>query len=94
MGVKVFVTPLLAKDIGLSQKLSINASTVRDLVQIMDKRAAGFKDSICDEAGRVRPYVNIFVNGVNIRSREDVLSTPLSDGDSVYILPSVAGGLT
>jgi molybdopterin synthase sulfur carrier subunit len=59
----------------------------------MDKKASGFKDRVCDETGRIRPYVNFFVNGVNIRSKEDVLSTPLSDGDSVYIVPSVAGGL-
>ncbi len=93
MGVKLFVPSLLAKDMGLSQKLSINASTVGDLLQILDKKASGFKDSICDETGRIRPYVNFFLNGVNIRSKEDVLSTPLSDGDSVYILSSVAGGL-
>ncbi len=92
MAVKLFVTALLAKDMGMSQKLNVNASTVGDLLQIIDKKASGFKDSICDETGRIRPYVNVFVNGVNIRSKEDILSTPLSDGDLVYILPSVAGG--
>jgi molybdopterin synthase sulfur carrier subunit len=94
MVVKLFVTALLAEDVGSSQKLNVNASSIGDLLQIMDKKASGFKDRICDETGRIRPYVNVFVNGVNIRSKEDVLSTPLSDGDSVYILPSVAGGLT
>jgi molybdopterin synthase sulfur carrier subunit len=92
MGVKVFITSLLAKDMGLSHKLSVDASTVKDLLQIMDRKAAGFKDSVCDETGRIRLYVNFFVNGVNIRSKEDVFSTRLRDGDSVYILPSVAGG--
>ncbi len=94
MVVKLFVTALLAEDVGSSQKLNVNASSVGDMLQIMDKKASGFKDRICDETGRIRPYVNVFVNGVNIRSKEDVLSTPLSDGDSVYILPSVAGGLS
>jgi molybdopterin synthase sulfur carrier subunit len=93
MGVKLVITPHLAKDVGAGQKLNVNASSVGDLLQIMDKKASGFKDRICDENGRIRPYVNVFVNGVNIRSKEGVLSTPLSDGDSVYILPSVAGGL-
>ena len=93
MGVKVFVPSLLAQDMGLSRKLSVDVSTVRDLLQTMDKKASGFKDSICDETGRIRPYVNIFLNGVNIRSKEDVFGTPLRDGDIVYILPSVAGGL-
>jgi molybdopterin synthase sulfur carrier subunit len=94
MVIKLFVTAPLAEDVGSSQKLSVNASSVGDLLQIMDKKASGFKDRICDEAGRIRPYVNVFVNGVNIRSKEGALNTPLSDGDSVYILPSVAGGLT
>jgi molybdopterin synthase sulfur carrier subunit len=93
MAVKLFITALLAEDVGSSQKLNVKASSVGDLLQIMDKKASGFKDRICDETGRIRPYVNFFVNGVNIRSKEDVLSTPLSDGDSVYIVPSVAGGL-
>lgn len=93
MAVKLFITPLLAQNVGSSQKLNVNASSVGDLLQIMDKKASGFKDRICDETGRIRPYVNFFVNGVNIRSKEDVLSTPLNDGDSVYILPSVAGGV-
>jgi len=94
MVVKLFVTALLAENVGSSQKLNVNASTVGDLLQIVDKKATGFKDRICDETGRIRPYVNVFVNGVNVRSKEGVLSMPLSDGDSVYILPSVAGGLT
>jgi MoaD family protein len=93
MTVKLFITALLAEDVGSSQKLNVKASNVGDLLQIMDKKASGFKDRVCDETGRIRPYVNFFVNGVNIRSKEDVLSTPLSDGDSVYIVPSVAGGL-
>jgi len=94
MTVKLFITALLAEDVRSSQKLNVKASSVGDLLQIMDKKASGFKDRVCDETGRIRPYVNFFVNGVNIRSKEDVLSTPLSDGDSVYIVPSVAGGLT
>jgi len=94
MVVKLFVTGLLAENVGSSQKLNVNASSVGDLLQIVDKKASGFKDRICDETGWIQPYVNVFVNGVNIRSKEGVLSTPLSDGDSVHILPSVAGGLT
>lgn len=94
MVVKLVVTALLAENVGSSQKLNVNALSVGELLQIVDKRTSGFKDRICDETGRIRPYVNVFVNGVNIRSKEGVLNTPLSDGDSVYILPSVAGGLT
>lgn len=94
MVVKLFVTALLADDVGSSRRLNVNASSVGDLLRIMDKKASGFKDRICDETGQIRPYVNVFVNGVNIRSKEGVLNTPLSDGDLVYILPSVAGGLT
>ncbi len=94
MAVRLFVTARLAEDVGSNQKLNVNASSVGDLLQIMDKKASGFKDRICDETGRIRPYVNVFVNGVNIRSKEGILNTPLSDGDAVYILPSVAGGRT
>lgn len=51
MVVKLFVTALLAENVGSSQKLNVNASTVGDLLQIVDKKATGFKDRICDETG-------------------------------------------
>jgi len=92
LGVKVFVASVFAREFKLSPRLTLEVKTVKDLLSNIEKMASGFRDSIYDETGRIRPYVNLFVNGTNIRSREDALDTLLKDGDLVHIFPSVAGG--
>ena len=52
----------------------------------------GIEDRILDDQGETRPFVNIFVNGENIRDGAKE-NTKLNEGDIVHILPSVAGGL-
>jgi len=51
----------------------------------------GLRDRVVNEKGEVRLHVNIFVNNENIRFQQS-LSTPLSEGDEITILPSVSGG--
>jgi sulfur-carrier protein len=51
----------------------------------------GLRDRVVNERGEVRPHVNIFVNNENIKDRQS-LSTPLSAGEEITILPSVSGG--
>jgi len=51
----------------------------------------GLRDRVVNEKGEVRLHVNIFINNENIRHQKG-LSTPLSDGDEITILPSVSGG--
>ncbi len=64
---------------------------VSGLVAKLEELFPGIKDSIFDDQDRTRQFVNIFVNGSNIRELafED---TKLKEGDIVYVLPSVAGG--
>ncbi len=68
-----------------------SVKTVLGLVTNLDKAFPGVKDRILDDQERTRPFVNIFVNGENIREGESE-RTILKDGDRVHILPSVAGG--
>ena len=49
------------------------------------------KERICDESGQVRRFVNIFVNGEDIRFLKH-LETPLKAGDELSIVPAIAGG--
>lgn len=51
----------------------------------------GLKDRLCDESGELRRFVNIFVNGDDVRFLSG-LATPLKAGDEVSIVPAVAGG--
>jgi sulfur-carrier protein len=62
------------------------------LVARLDQMFPGIKDRIFNDQDKTREFVNIFVNGINIRDGEEE-STPLRAGNTVHILPSVAGGL-
>ena len=66
--------------------------TVVDLVYSLNEMFPGIRDRILDDHDRPREYVNIFVNGQNVRDG-DAERTRLKDGDEIYILPSIAGGL-
>jgi molybdopterin synthase sulfur carrier subunit len=65
--------------------------TVAGLLNDLERRHPGLKDRVCDEGGQVRRFVNIFVNGEDIRFLNH-LDTPLKAGDEVSIVPAIAGG--
>lgn len=94
LSVRVHVTSMLVRHLNAQSEMEVDAKNLSDLLVKIDGRYRGFKDSVCDEAGRVRRYVNVFVNGLNVRGDPEGLSTPLGDGDEVHILASVAGGAT
>ena len=75
-------------------KVDIEIPHAGDVLDLLMRLFAMFplvRDRIVDEHDRTRPYVNIFVNGENIRDLQSE-QTKVTDGDEVYILPSVAGG--
>jgi molybdopterin synthase sulfur carrier subunit len=57
----------------------------------LEKLYPGLRDKICDEQGAFRRYVNIFVNEENV-PHNNAHKASLKSGDTVYILPSIAGG--
>ncbi len=66
-------------------------ATVRELIAALDDRFPGIRFNLCLETGDLRPFVNIFVNGENIRYLRG-LDTPVPSSATLTILPSVAGG--
>ena len=80
------------------RNLTGNLSTVQsggvdllDCIKQLEKEYPGIKDRIMDETGQLRRFVNVYVNGDDVRFM-DGLSTALKDGDEVSIVPAVAGG--
>lgn len=69
----------------------MEANDVESLLVGLDEAFPGIRDRIVDETGRLRPYVNVFVND-DLR-RDVPRDIALRGGDVVHILPSVAGGL-
>ena len=52
----------------------------------------GLKEQIFDDAGEIRRFINVFVNGEDVRHAEG-LDTQVNDGDEVSVVPAIAGGL-
>ncbi|MGP8069039.1 MAG: ubiquitin-like small modifier protein 1 [Candidatus Bathyarchaeia archaeon] len=71
--------------------LQVDASTIQEVFQKLDALFPGLKAFILDEGSGLRRYVNVFVNGKDIRSG-DGITTKLKEGDQVRIVPAVAGG--
>ena len=73
------------------QDLEVEAATVADVVQGLEQIAPGFAFYVCDERGRLRTHVNIFVGGDRIRDR--IQLTDRVDGTSqVSIIQALSGG--
>ena len=66
-------------------------STVTELLADLEKRYPGIKERICDEEGKLRRFVNVFVNEEDIRFLQGD-QTAIKDGDDVSIIPAIAGG--
>lgn len=72
-------------------EVTVEAATVGAALEALENRHSGIKARICDEAGNVRRFVNVYVNDEDIRFMQN-LQTPLKNGDQVSIVPAIAGG--
>ncbi len=71
--------------------VSTDGNSVGECIDALEEAFPGMKERLCDEAGEVRRFVNIYVNGEDVRFLQGV-ATPLKNGDEVSIVPAVAGG--
>lgn len=72
-------------------ELEIEATNVKDVINELIKLNPEFKERLLDDSGNLRRFINIYVNGEDIRFTGG-LETLLKDGDDVSIIPAVAGG--
>lgn len=73
------------------EPLRVDAATVVEVVQAVEQRAPGFAFYVCDEAGRLRTHVNVFVDGQRVSDRTR-LSDPVGADSEVFILQALSGG--
>lgn len=72
------------------EEVSVDGATVRDALGDLDAKFPGFKDRLLDAKG-VKRFMNVYVGDEDIRFL-DGLDTALKDGDSLTIVPAIAGG--
>ncbi|MDR3529284.1 MAG: MoaD/ThiS family protein [Rhodopila sp.] len=72
---------------GCEREPAICATSVREMVDALDRRWPGIRDRLCDSTPRVRLHINIFVEG-----ERAALETPLPPGAEVVIMTAISGG--
>lgn len=90
MAVEVRVPTILRTYTGGEKTVTGSGATLSDLVGDLDQQYPGLRDRLVDEKG-LRRFVNVYLNDEDVRFLGG-LETPVADGDSVTILPAVAGG--
>lgn len=89
------VTVLLPSELhsraGGQQSVRVEGATLRAVIEALECDYPGLRFNLCYETGALRPFVNVFVNGANVRYAQG-LDTPIPIGATIHILPSVAGG--
>jgi sulfur-carrier protein len=91
MPVQVRIPTPLRKFTGGAESVPASGATVAAIVQDVESRHPGLKERICDDAGKIRRFVNVYVNGEDIRFLGS-LDTPVKEGDEISIVPAIAGG--
>jgi molybdopterin synthase sulfur carrier subunit len=67
------------------------AATLQELVEHLETSYPGMRERLCEADGQLRRFVNVFVNGEDVRFLQG-LESSLAEGDEVSIVPAVAGG--
>ena len=83
-------TPLRPLTAGQSE-VKVDGATVGEVLRNLDGQFKGFGDRVLENGTSVRRFINVFVNEDNIRDKKE-LDTELKAGDTISILPSIAGG--
>ncbi|NRA46748.1 MAG: molybdopterin-synthase adenylyltransferase MoeB [Oligoflexales bacterium] len=91
MSVQFNVPTPLRSFVGGHNSLLIDANSVGDTLNHIELKYPGFKQRICDKEGELRKFINVFLNDEDIRYL-DCLATPVKSGDTLSVIPAVAGG--
>jgi len=91
MSVSVRIPTPLRKLTGGADEVAIEGANVGELIENLEAAHPGLKERLCDEAGEIRRFVNVYVNDEDVRFMNG-RDTELKDGDEVSIVPAIAGG--
>ena len=76
---------------GGASEVTLEGGTVAEVLKSLDAAHPGFAERLYDEGGALRRFVNVFVADEDIRFLDGV-DTPVADGQTLSIVPAVAGG--
>jgi MoaD family protein len=91
VSVEIRIPNVFRKFTGGKATAELEAGTIGQLIDQLEADFPGFKGQVLTEEGQLHRYVNVYVNDEDARYLEQ-LDTKVNDGDTVSLLPSVAGG--
>ncbi len=91
MAVKVLIPTPLRNLTNEQESVEAEGGTIGEVFADLERRHPGLNERLCDEAGEIRRFVNVYVNQEDIRFKEGK-NTSVTDGDEVSIVPAIAGG--
>ena len=91
MAVTVRIPTTMRPIAGGASTVAVEGSSLAEVLKALDAAHPGFADRLFDENGALRRFVNVFVADDDVRYL-DGLNTPVPDGETVSIMPAVAGG--
>ena len=91
MSLKVVIPTPLRKYTAGADTVQVEARTVQEVIDNLDSKYPGIRASVCDEKGSLRRFINIYLDGEDVRFLES-LATPVTDGAEIAIVPAISGG--
>ena len=91
MSIAVKIPTILRPYTDGASEVAVSGATLNDALGSLDARFPGIGTRVIDDEGRLRRFVNVYVNDDDVRFLED-LATPTPSGTTISIIPAVAGG--
>jgi molybdopterin converting factor small subunit len=89
---KILIPTPLRQYVGKRDAINVQAVTVNDALAKLTGEHPELKRHLFTDEGKLRAFVNLYLNDDDVRYLEEKENTPVNDGDSLSIIPSIAGG--
>jgi sulfur-carrier protein len=91
MSLKLTIPSALRRITRDADVVDVEPGTVREIISRLDESYSGFRSRVCEDDGKLRRFINIYVNGEDIRFLDN-LATQVPDGAELSIVLAIAGG--
>ncbi len=91
MSAKVRVPTPLRRFTAGSEEVAAAGDSIRSVIENLERNHPGIRERLLDDKGELRRFVNIYLNGDDIRFLDN-LNSKVKDGDDISIVPAIAGG--
>ena len=92
MAVTVRIPTPLRSFTGGNSEVEVDGASVSEAIENLESKCPGIRAKLYDESGSIRKFLNVYLNDEDIRFMDSV-DTEVRDGDSISLVPAIAGGI-